>query len=249
MASALVLGACSAGEVSRSAAGASEAALLPSEAASSAIASAEASSEAAPDEVTGPPQAPVAASWRGVAPHQVQWSVWTPKTDTIAAVEAVITTSGTGQTVPCSPDAESSTQSRSFWSCTLLGRQGPQTARVRAVNPSGTSPWTEVQVTFNRGSCTDAVAAAGLAAAYRGGGKTDWFLASKDELSKMRDRRTEIGGLATKDSFWSSSQYDNSIPDGDISAWEDVLDDKDAGGQLDGGFKYMPNRVRPIRAF
>lgn len=54
--------------------------------------------------------------------------------------------------------------------------------------------------------------AAGLARAYRGGGYTDWFLPSKDELNEMYDSKsileansefTEIGN-----SYWSSSEFD-----------------------------------------
>jgi hypothetical protein len=51
-----------------------------------------------------------------------------------------------------------------------------------------------------------------LARAYRGGGYTDWFLPSKDELNEMYDSKsileansefTEIGN-----SYWSSSEFD-----------------------------------------
>ena len=82
--------------------------------------------------------------------------------------------------------------------------------------------------------------AAGLAADYRGGGKSDWFLPSKDELMKVYDRRSEIGALVD-DGFWSSSQGDV-IDDG---AWCQNLDD---GTQLE-GYKSTVSRVRPVRAF
>ncbi|NBR57510.1 MAG: DUF1566 domain-containing protein, partial [Chitinophagia bacterium] len=48
--------------------------------------------------------------------------------------------------------------------------------------------------------------AAGLARAYTGGGYTDWYLPSKDELNKLRINRDVIGGFAD-DYYWSSSEY------------------------------------------
>jgi hypothetical protein len=46
--------------------------------------------------------------------------------------------------------------------------------------------------------------AAGLARAYWGGGYTDWYLPSKDELSKLYLNKTVIGGFADG-KYWSSS--------------------------------------------
>ena len=48
--------------------------------------------------------------------------------------------------------------------------------------------------------------AAGLARAYTGGGYTDWYLPSKEELNKLRMNRDGIGGFAD-DFYWSSSEY------------------------------------------
>jgi hypothetical protein len=58
--------------------------------------------------------------------------------------------------------------------------------------------------------------AAGLARAYPGGGYTDWFLPSKDELSKMYLKKTEINTTAAANNgsdflssyYWSSTDYD-----------------------------------------
>ena len=60
--------------------------------------------------------------------------------------------------------------------------------------------------------------AAGLARAYNGGGFTDWFLPSKDELNKMYTNRATINTTAAANSgsdfsinfYWSSTEYDNS---------------------------------------
>ena len=46
--------------------------------------------------------------------------------------------------------------------------------------------------------------AAKYAAAYTGGGKSDWFLPSKDELNEMWKARTHLG--ISSGIFWSSSQ-------------------------------------------
>jgi len=82
--------------------------------------------------------------------------------------------------------------------------------------------------------------AASLAASYRGGGKDDWFLPSRDELNALYRQRKVVGGLAVG-YFWSSSQDDDDA----YYAWyqnfyygDQYLSDKDANG-----------RVRPVRAF
>ena len=48
--------------------------------------------------------------------------------------------------------------------------------------------------------------AAGLARSYTGGGYSDWFLPSKDELNQMYVQRVAIGGFVS-DYYWSSSEY------------------------------------------
>jgi hypothetical protein len=49
--------------------------------------------------------------------------------------------------------------------------------------------------------------AAGLARAYTGGGYTDWYLPSKDELNKLYLNRVLVGGFAS-DFYWSSTESD-----------------------------------------
>ncbi len=80
--------------------------------------------------------------------------------------------------------------------------------------------------------------AANTARAYKGGGKSDWYLPAKDELNALYKKRKVIGGLSA-DNYWSST-------------------DVDAGGA---STQYFPNGnqgngrkasalyLRPIRAF
>ena len=80
--------------------------------------------------------------------------------------------------------------------------------------------------------------AAGLARDYNGGGYTDWFLPSKDELDKLYINRVEIGGF-TGHYYWSSSEYDAS------HAWGQFF----SSGAPNLGFKFGGERVRAVRAF
>ena len=51
--------------------------------------------------------------------------------------------------------------------------------------------------------------AAGLARSYTGGGYTDWYLPSKDELEKLSYNKEIIGGFFNF-YYWSSSEFDES---------------------------------------
>jgi hypothetical protein len=80
--------------------------------------------------------------------------------------------------------------------------------------------------------------AAGLARAYNGGGYTDWFLPSRDELNKLYLNHDEIGGFGMID-FWSSTSGNAYV------AWAQYFYD---------GSQYQSNknsivRVRAVRAF
>jgi hypothetical protein len=81
--------------------------------------------------------------------------------------------------------------------------------------------------------------AAQLCDAYNGGGKTDWFLPSKDELNAMYQKRTFIGSFGT-DIYWSSSEIDSTY------AWVQNLID---GSQSYGNKPYTGGLVRAVRAF
>jgi len=87
--------------------------------------------------------------------------------------------------------------------------------------------------------------AAGLARAYTGGGHSDWYLPSKDELYKLYVNSDAIGGFHTargdRHLYWSSSQN----ADYASHAWVQFLCD---GGQ----HNYTEDdtyRVRAVRAF
>jgi hypothetical protein len=59
------------------------------------------------------------------------------------------------------------------------------------------------------GTATDY--AAGLARAYAGGGHTDWFLPSKEELNEMYEKKATLeaatGFTAFGNGYWSSTEY------------------------------------------
>jgi hypothetical protein len=86
--------------------------------------------------------------------------------------------------------------------------------------------------------CTTAGIAAKVAKALVLGGKSDWFLPSKDELNKMYLRQSAIGGFSSA-SYWSSSDID-----GD-TAWDQFF----SSGSQSGTNRGDPNYVRPVRAF
>ena len=86
--------------------------------------------------------------------------------------------------------------------------------------------------------------AAGLARAYTGGGYTDWFLPSRDELNKLYLNRVVIGGFDTttaEDFYWSSSEFESDV----YVAWGQYFGD----GTRNAYGKYYSNGVRAVRAF
>ena len=86
------------------------------------------------------------------------------------------------------------------------------------------------------GTCT--FGAANMAVSYAGGGKSDWFLPSKDELNLMYEAKRTIGGFLEKP-YWSSSE------DGAFNAWT-----RNFGlGSWGNYFKVNIYYVRPIRAW
>jgi hypothetical protein len=94
---------------------------------------------------------------------------------------------------------------------------------------------------------TETSYAAGLARAYTGGGYTDWFLPSKDELNKMFYYEAEINTTATANGgsifvpsyYWSSTQSSYNY------AWEQDF----YSGITDYSNKSLAYDVRAVRAF
>jgi hypothetical protein len=94
---------------------------------------------------------------------------------------------------------------------------------------------------------TETSYAAGLARAYTGGGYTDWFLPSKDELNKMYLNMATINTTAAANSgsnfstnyYWSSTEYITYF------AWLQEF----INGNQDGGNKSYSFDVRAVRAF
>ena len=89
--------------------------------------------------------------------------------------------------------------------------------------------------------------AAGLARDYNGGGYTDWFLPSKEELSEMQTNKATINTTASENSgsdfgvrfYWSSTEENNQY------AWEMSID----SGSVVWYDKGSSNGVRAVRAF
>jgi hypothetical protein len=124
----------------------------------------------------------------------------------------------------------------------------------------GTGDWVSISVTgtyIGTGRrntalilATDANAPAAKACKnYSGGGKTDWFLPSKDELDLMYRnlKKKGLGGFGDG-RYWSSSQDD------DNGAWGQMFSDGFQnyyyyGGQFDGYYKDGTLSVRAVRAY
>ena len=87
------------------------------------------------------------------------------------------------------------------------------------------------------GSCT--YGAANEAASYNGGGKSDWFLPSKDELNLLYLQKA-ILGMSTVADYWSSSETSAA------TVWSQYFV---SGGQFDQTGKINTQTVRPVRAF
>jgi hypothetical protein len=89
--------------------------------------------------------------------------------------------------------------------------------------------------------CAEPDIAARKCASYRGGGKSDWFLPSKDELHAMyiNLRKPGVGGLAGN-YYWSSSETGNGR-----HAWGHNF----TTGDQHYANKYPNWRVRAVRAF
>ncbi len=111
----------------------------------------------------------------------------------------------------------------------------------------GTGATNTTTIISVQGGPTETSYAAGLARAYTGGGHTDWFLPSKDELNKMYTNRATINTTAaanygsdfSTNSYWSSTEYING------TAWTQYF----VNGYQGYGNKNFTYRVRAVRAF
>ena len=82
--------------------------------------------------------------------------------------------------------------------------------------------------------------AASIARDYNGGGYTDWFLPSKDELNQLYVNREAIGGLETNGYYWSSTENGFNL------AWSQDFIVIGSQSSLN---KYYAYSVRAVRAF
>ena len=69
-------------------------------------------------------------------------------------------------------------------------------------------------------------------------GFSDWFLPSKDELNKLYENKTTIGGFYSAE-YWSSSEYNTEV------AWVQSF----VNGGQSFNFKGYPSHVRAVRSF
>jgi hypothetical protein len=90
-----------------------------------------------------------------------------------------------------------------------------------------------------QGNTDPAVSAASLTRSYNGGGFTDWFLPSSDELSELYTARLSAGTFTANDYYWSSSEQPNN---GGLALRFDPFD-------LDSVYKQATFSIRPVRAF
>jgi len=99
-----------------------------------------------------------------------------------------------------------------------------------------------MRIIYQNGIDAGSTYAAGLAAAYRGGGYSDWYLPSQLELAELYAHRAAIGGFEPF-YYWSSSEYggfDASL------AWDQYFVD---GAVPSVGNKFYTARVRAVRSF
>ena len=90
------------------------------------------------------------------------------------------------------------------WSNGLLGDNGFSITTGATGTAIGTGLANTISIISIQGG-TPTSYAAGLARAYNGGGYTDWYLPSKDELTKVYYNMDIIGGF-TSDHYWSSTE-------------------------------------------
>ena len=135
----------------------------------------------------------------------------------------------TGQTTI---DSTSDYAYQSISTSTAIGQGLINTTAILAIYPASTYPNT----------------AAAVAQAYNGGGLTDWFLPSRDELDQLyinlasTPEKRSANGFVTDGHYWSSSQYGNEAS----RAWSQNFTNGIQQGNDD---KLGARLVRAVRAF
>ena len=87
--------------------------------------------------------------------------------------------------------------------------------------------------------------AAKLCRDFRGGGYTDWYLPSKDEIYKLYLNRTAIGGFSDN-YYWSSTETGFSPS---LNYYYSAYDQRFSSGDQSAGPKELAEDVRAIRSF
>ena len=110
----------------------------------------------------------------------------------------------------------------------------------------GTGQDNTTAIIANQGA-TETNYAAGLAKAYAGGGYTDWFLPSKDELNLMYTNKATINTTATANGgfSFSGSWYLSSTEKDSYNAWRQDF----SNGAQYSTYKFNSLLVRAVRAF
>ena len=90
--------------------------------------------------------------------------------------------------------------------------------------------------------------AAVTARAYRGGGLSDWFLPSEDELEALQAVKTTIGGFESA-SYWSSSEIAAGRSGAFAGPTQEAYPVHFPTGGSNLWYKYQTYHVRPIRMF
>jgi hypothetical protein len=130
----------------------------------------------------------------------------------------------------------------------ILWYNGSYTTTGATATGIGTGAANTTAIIASQGA-TETNYAAGLARAYTGGGYTDWFLPSKDELNEMYINKAAInttttangGAVFANNYYWSSTENDF----GNSNAWDQNF----TNGLQYGTIKYATEYVRAVRAF
>jgi hypothetical protein len=123
---------------------------------------------------------------------------------------------------------------------------GSNTTTGTTATAIGTGSANTTAIIASQGASETAYAA-GLARAYRGGGYTDWFLPSKDELNEMYQNKATINTTATANSGadFSNIYYWSSTESGNDDAWTQYFSNSNQASFSKGGAAF----VRAVRAF